>query len=167
MMRVPFVLAATLALGASHALALDYNLGPLHIAQPWARATPKGASVAGGYMKITNKGAVPDRLIAGSAGFAGRFEIHEMTMEQGVMKMRPLAAGLEIKPGQTVELKPGSFHVMFMGLKEPLEKGQRVKGTLVFEKAGKIDIEYEVEAIGTTSSGHSAPAGSTGHGKHH
>src|SRR3990172_8457776 len=118
MTRMPIILAALLALGASPVAALDYNLGPLHIAHPWARATPKGASVAGGYMKITNKGAAPDRLVGGSAGFAGRFELHEMTMEQGVMKMRPLAAGLEIKPGQTVELKPGSYHVMFMGLKE-------------------------------------------------
>jgi copper(I)-binding protein len=80
-----------------------------------------------------------------------------MTMDQGVAKMRPVEGGLEIKPGETVELKPGSFHVMLTGLKQPLEKGQKVKATLQFEKAGKVDIEYAVEAVGT-----SAPA-SGGH----
>jgi copper(I)-binding protein len=157
-----------LALAASPAAALDYTLGSLHIENPWARATPKGAAVAGAYMRITNKGTVADRLIGGSAVVAGRFEIHEMKMEQGVMKMRPLSAGLEIKPGETVELKPGSYHVMMMGLKSPLEKGQRVKGTLQFEKAGKIDVEYMVEAIGTTAPGaHGAPAPHHGPGMKH
>jgi copper(I)-binding protein len=87
-----------------------------------------------------------------------------MKMEQGVMKMRPLAAGLEIRPGETVELKPGSYHVMFMALKEPLEKGQRKTVTLEFEKAGKIDIEFAVEAIGASGQ---APTGGMQHGKHH
>jgi copper(I)-binding protein len=74
-----------------------------------------------------------------------------MVVEQGVAKMRPVEAGLEIKAGETVELKPGSFHVMLLGLERPLEKGQKVKGTLEFEKAGRVDIEYTVEALGTTS----------------
>ena len=74
-----------------------------------------------------------------------------MQMEQGVAKMRPVEGGLEIKPGETVELKPGSFHVMLMGLKQPLQKGEKVKGTLEFEKAGKVDIEFAVEALGATA----------------
>ena len=74
-----------------------------------------------------------------------------MVMEQGVAKMRPVEGGLEIKPGETVELKPGSLHVMLTGLKQPLEKGQKVKATLEFAKAGKVDIEYAVEAAGTPS----------------
>src|SRR5262245_28121050 len=121
---------------AGPALAHDYNVGSLNIGHPWARATPKGAAVAGGYLKITNKGKEADRLIGGSAEFAGRFEIHEMSDEGGVMKMRHLPKGIEIKPGETVELKPGSIHVMFMDLKTPLVKDQkpRPKGTLVFEK---------------------------------
>ena len=112
-------------------------------------ATPKGAPVAGGDMTITNKGSAPDRLVGGSTAVAGGFEVHSMTMDQGVSKMRPVEGGLEIKPGETVELKPGSFHVMLPGLKQPLEKGQKVKATLQFEKAGKVDIEYTVEAAGT------------------
>jgi copper(I)-binding protein len=69
------------------------------------------------------------------------------------MKMRPLSNGLEIKPGETVELKPGGYHLMFVGLKAPFEKGKRVKGTLRFEKAGTVDVEYAVTAIGATPSG--------------
>ena len=129
----------------------DYSVGTLQISNPWTRATPKGATVAGGYLKITNKGSAPDRLVGGSAAVAGRFEVHSMVTEQGVAKMRPVEGGLEIKPGETVELKPGSLHVMLMGLKQPLEKGQKVKGTLEFEKAGKVEIEYAVEALGVSS----------------
>lgn len=139
--------------------AAEFRIGSLEIDNPWLRATPRGASVAGGYMKITNKGSAPDRLIGGSAAIAGHFEVHQMIMDQGVAKMRPVEGGLEIKPGDTVELKPGAFHVMFMDLKQPLEKGQKIKGTLEFEKAGKIDIEYAVEAMG-------APSPSGGHMSH-
>jgi periplasmic copper chaperone A len=151
MTRTAVLLALALAIGASNAVAEDYNIGTLQIGNPWTRATPKGSTVAGGYMKITNKGSAPDRLVGGSAAVAGRFEVHSMVMEQGVAKMRPVEGGLEIKPGETVELKPGSLHVMLMGLKQPLEKGQKVKGTLEFEKAGKVDIEYAVEALGVSS----------------
>lgn len=133
----------------SGASAEDYTLGPITIGQPWTRATPKGAPVAGGYLTITNKGTAPDRLIGGSVPFAGRFEVHMMTVEQGVMRMRPVGpGGLEIKPGETVALTPGGLHVMFLGLKRPLEPGERPKGTLVFEKAGTIEVEYAVEPIG-------------------
>jgi copper(I)-binding protein len=142
------LLAAALAFLANAALAHEYKVGSLEIVHPWSRATPKGAAVAGGYMKIVNHGAVPDRLIGGSTTGADKFEIHEMTMNDGVMKMRPLSHGLEIKPGETVELKPGGYHLMFVGLKAPFEKGKRVKGTLRFEKAGTVDVEYAVTAIG-------------------
>lgn len=139
---------------AGHALAHDYKAGSLKIDHPWTRATPKGAAVAGGYLKITNTGTAPDKLVGGSLVGAGRFEVHEMKTENGVMTMRGIPGGLEIKPGQTVELKPGSFHLMFMELKAPLEQGKNVKGTLVFEKAGKIDVEYSVEAIGGAAPAH-------------
>jgi periplasmic copper chaperone A len=151
--RTAALLALLLVAGAIDAMAEDYSLGTLQIGNPWTRATPKGSTVAGGYMKITNKGSAPDRLVGGSAAVAGRFEVHSMVTEQGVAKMRPVEGGLEIKPGETVELKPGSLHVMLMGLKQPLEKGQKVKGTLEFEKAGKVDIEYAVEALGVSAPG--------------
>ena len=150
-----FLLALAMAF-ASPAGAHDYNIGSLTIGHPWVRATPKGAAVAGGYLKITNKGKEADRLIGGSAAFAGRVEIHEMSEESGVMKMRHLPKGIEIKPGETVELKPGAVHVMFMDLKVPLVKDQkpRPKGTLVFEKAGTVEVEYAVEAVGGSPGEH-------------
>jgi periplasmic copper chaperone A len=136
------------------AAATAYKVGALVIESPWARATPGGAQVAGGYLKITNKGQETDRLIGGSLSIAAAVEVHEMAMADGIMKMRRLEEGLEIKPGQTVELKPGSYHVMFTGLREGLKEGQRVKGTLVFQRAGTVEVEYRVAAIGAKSGGH-------------
>jgi copper(I)-binding protein len=147
------LLAAMLAFAATAASAHEYKAGSLEIKHPWSRATPKGATIAGGYMKIINTGTTPDRLIGGSTAGAGKFEIHEMSMDNGVMKMRPLPNGVEIKPGATVEFKPGSYHLMFVGINQPFEQGKRVKGTLEFEKAGKVDVEYAVEAIGGTPKG--------------
>jgi copper(I)-binding protein len=150
------VLLCLLAVGTAGAE--DYQAGTLTVRQPWIRATPKGAAVTSGYMTVVNNGTAPDRLIGGSAAVAGRFEIHSMTMDQGVMKMRPVPAGLEIKPGQTLDLSPGgAWHVMLMGLKGPVQAGQLVKGTLIFEKAGPVEVEYRVEPLGR------APAGHQGH----
>ena len=159
-LRFGFPLAAALTFFASAASAEDFTAGSIQIGNPWTRATPKGSTIAGGYMTLTNKGTAPDRLVTGTSAVAGRFEVHRMAMDGGVMTMRPVEGGLEIKPGETVELKPGSFHVMMMDLKQPLEKGQKVKGTLTFEKAGKVDIEYAVEAIGGN------PAAKGMHGGH-
>jgi copper(I)-binding protein len=142
------LLAAALVLAGGVSVAEDYSIGTIQVGSPWTRATPKGSTVAGAYMTITNKGAAPDRLLGGSSAVADRFEVHSMVMDAGVAKMRPVDGGLEVKPGETLELKPGGFHVMLTGLKQPLEKGQKVKATLEFEKAGKVDVEYVVEAPG-------------------
>jgi copper(I)-binding protein len=150
-MKSSAILAAVLlALAATAVAAHDYTAGTLKIDHPWARATPKGATVAGGYMKITNTGSTPDRLTGGSSEAAAKVEVHEMSMDGGVMKMRPLDKGLEIPPGATVELKPGSFHVMMTGITKPFVKGERVKASLTFEKAGKVDVEFAVEAVGAS-----------------
>jgi hypothetical protein len=131
-----------------------YKVGDLVITAPWARATPKGAPVGGGYLTITNNGSEPDRLVGGSfAAAGGRTEVHEMKMEGGVMRMRPVTAGLEIKPGQTAELKPGGYHLMFMGLKQQLKAGETVKGTLEFAKAGKVEVSYPVRPQGSPGAG--------------
>lgn len=158
-----FVIAA-LVFGAGAASAHEYKIGSLEIIHPWSRATPKGASVGAGYMKITNSGTTADRLIGGTSAVASRFEVHEMKMDGGVMKMRPVAGGLEIKPGETVELGPDApFHIMLVGLKQPLEQGQRIKGTLTFEKAGSVDVEYVVESIGGTPKGWQTSSGGKAH----
>jgi periplasmic copper chaperone A len=150
-LRAGFFGAALLLLGGI-AAAETYSAGGLQISNPWVRATPKGATVGAGYLTITNKGAESDRLIGGSAAPASRFEVHTTVIENGVARMRPVS-GLEIKPGETVELSPGGMHVMFVGLKQPLQQGQTVKGTLVFEKAGTVAIEFAVEAVGSPAGG--------------
>jgi periplasmic copper chaperone A len=160
-MRMVFVIGIAFALLTGSGRASDYKVGDLAIDRPWSRATPKGAKTAAGYLKITNTGTTPDRLVGGSFALSRRLEIHEMSMDQGVMKMRELTAGLDIKPGATVELKPGSYHLMFTDLTRALAKDDRIKGTLQFEKAGTVEIEYAVEAIGAT------PAPHHGHGKGH
>lgn len=136
------------------AWARDYKLGSLEISQPWTRATPATAQSAGGFLTITNKGTTPDRLIAARSSVAPKVEIHEVRMEGNVMKMRELDKGLEIAPGATVMLKPGGYHIMFMGLKAPIAKDVEVPVTLVFEKAGSIDIALKAAAIGAAAPMH-------------
>ena len=154
MKRSAFLIAVTLAASVvAPAFADDVSVGAIKIAAPWARATPKGASVGGGYFKITNTGTAPDRLVSGTTDASQRFEIHEMSVVDGVMKMREMPKGIEIKPGETVEFKPGGFHVMFVGLKKPLAQGEQVKATLQFEKAGKVDVTFKIEGIGAQSGG--------------
>ena len=158
MTRTTIMIAAMVAViaaacAAPPAQAEDVTIGALKISAPWARATPKGASVGGGYMTITNSGAAPDRLIGGSSAVSRSFEVHEMKMEGGVMKMRMVAGGLEIKPGQTVTLDPSGYHIMLMGLKKQLMQGEHFKATLQFAKAGKVDVDFTVEGIGAKTGG--------------
>lgn len=152
---VPLLLAS--AFGPLQISAQEFKAGSLVISQPWSRATAGGAKVGAGYMTIANMGTEPDRLIGGSLPQAGKFEVHEMRMENHVMTMRPIDGGLEIKPGQTVKLAPGGYHVMFMQLKEPLKEGDILKGELVFEKAGTVPVEYKVGAIAAGASPHAMP----------
>lgn len=127
--------------------------GAIRLEQPWTRATPGGASVAGGYVKITNAGSTPDRLVGGAFTIAKRFEIHEMATIDGVMKMRHLPQGIALAPGESVELKPGSYHMMLMELTGPIKAGDRIKGTLVFEKAGKMEVELVAAPAGASKPG--------------
>jgi periplasmic copper chaperone A len=135
-------------LASPAAAAGDYDVGSIHISQPWSRATPKGAASGAGYMTLTNKGTAPDRVSCVSDDASAQCQIHTMTMENGVMKMRPVEGGLEIKPGESVTLKPGGNHMMFLSLNHSLEQGGMVKATLKFDHAGTIDVEYPVLAIG-------------------
>lgn len=152
-------IALFLAIGAAGpALAGDYKAGDLTVVQPWARATPSGAKVGGAYLAITNNGKTADRLTGASIPEADHVEIHEMKMDGGVMKMRPLPNGIEIKPGQTVKLNPQGNHLMLMGLKAPLKQDEVVKGKLTFEKAGSVDVEFRVNSIAAMSAD-SASAG--------
>jgi copper(I)-binding protein len=144
-------------LAAPAAQATDYNVGPMQITAPWARATPKGATAGAAYMTITNTGKTPDKVSCVTSDASAECQIHTMTMDNGVMQMRPVEGGLEIKPGETVTLKPGGFHMMLVNLKHPLEQGNTVKATLKFDTAGTVDVEYPIAAIGAAAPG--VPAG--------
>ncbi|MFO1079389.1 MAG: copper chaperone PCu(A)C [Reyranellaceae bacterium] len=141
-------------LSAVPALAHDYKLGSLEIGHPWTRATPPTAQAGGGFLVITNTGTTADRLVAAKSDTSARIEVHEMKMDGTVMRMREVEGGLVIPPGGTVELKPGGYHIMFMGLKAPFAAGAKVPVTLVFEKAGSIDVELQVEAMGAAPQKH-------------
>jgi hypothetical protein len=145
-----FVLA-TCVVGTAQAE--DVMIGSLKLTAAWARATPKGATVGGGYFTITNTGNAADRLVGGTSDVSNRFEIHEMSMEKGVMKMREMTSGIEIKPGQTVRFEPSGYHIMFVGLKQPLKEGDHIKATLKFAKAGHASVDFVVESMGARSSG--------------
>ena len=139
-----FSLAAAL-LFSSAATAHEFKLGDLEIKHPWSRATLPGAKVATGYLIVKNNGATPDRLVSITAEIAGKAEIHEMSVTDGVMSMRPLKDGLEIPASGEVKLEPGSYHIMFMDLKAPAVEGVKFKGTLAFEKAGTVAVEFAVD----------------------
>jgi copper(I)-binding protein len=130
------------------ACAEQVKAGDLVITQAWSRATPGGAKIGSGYLTIENKGAAPDRLTGVSADVAGKVEVHEMAMNNGVMTMRPLDGGLTIDPGKTVKLAPGGYHLMMFDLKAPLKQGDKVPVTLEFEKAGKVNVSLDVQGIG-------------------
>jgi len=147
-------IAAALTVGfAAPARAEDAKAGDLVITQAWSRATPVGAKVAGAYLTVENKGAAADRLVGGSGDVAGRVEIHEMAMDNGVMKMRPLDKGLAIEPGKTVKLAPGGYHLMLLDLKTQFKQGDKVPVTLEFEKAGKVQLTLDVQGVGAQAPG--------------
>lgn len=138
---------ALAGLSAAPLSAHDYAAGPLKVSHPWSRATPGGAKVAAGYLTVTNTGSSPDRLTGASVTAAGRAEMHSMSSEGGVMRMAPLPNGLEIPPGGTVTLAPSGNHLMFLDLKQPFKQGERIAGTLTFERAGTVPVEFVVEGI--------------------
>ena len=145
------MLAAALASGT--ALADEYRAKTLRISNAFVRATPPGAKVAGAFMSIENLGKEPDRLVSASSPVAGLVEIHEMAMDGGLMKMRSVK-GIDVKPGATVELRPGGYHVMLEDLKQPLKQGEQVPVLLTFEKAGTVEIKVKVEPMGAAAHAH-------------
>jgi copper(I)-binding protein len=164
--RLLVALLSSLAIGSMPSAMAQttgtYRAGAVVVEAPWSRATPGGAKVASGYMRITNTGSEPDRLVGGSTVVAERFEVHRSTVVEGVAHMEPVSGGLEIAPGQTVELKPGSLHAMLVNLRQGLKPGETVKGMLVFEKAGVLKIEYQVGGIGAQA----APDAANAHHNH-
>lgn len=133
--------------------AQDYKLGAIEIAQPWAKPSIGQAKAGAAYVTLTNGGSA-DRLIAAKADVSELVELHSHTMEDGVMRMRPVP-GIDLPADATVELKPGGFHVMFLNLKAPLVEGESFPLTLVFEKAGELTVEVAIQAKPKAMHGHS------------
>lgn len=149
-------LAAVAALVAITTVqAHEVSLGDLSITKAWTRATPPRAMAGGGFVEITNHGATDDRLISASSPVAGRVELHDMSIKDGVMVMREKEGGIEIPAGQSVALQPGGLHIMFMELKGGFKAGAHVPVTLTFEKAGEIQLDLEVAKMGAKEMDHS------------
>jgi copper(I)-binding protein len=143
---IAVVLAAALAFIGSAPTLADHS--DIVVSQGWSRATPKGAKVAGGYLTIENRGTAPDRLLSASSPAATTVEIHQMTMQDGIMTMRPLEQGLTIPPDEIVTLAPGGSHIMFIGLAAPFEEGQRIPVSLNFQRSGTIEAIFDVGSVG-------------------
>ena len=127
------------------AAAHGYGKGELHVRHPWTRATPPGAKVAAGYLEIRNSGKEPDRVLGAFTPVAERVELHVMAREGEVMKMREVE-NFAVPARQRLTLRPGGPHLMIVGLKKPLAKGERIPLTLRFERAGEVQVEVEVQA---------------------
>jgi len=146
---VALVLLLTAA-AASH----EYASGPIKVVHPWAAATTPGATVGAGYMKIVNTGPTPIRLLGAGSPASNKVEIHSMSMDGGVMRMRPLPGGLIVPANGQVQLKPGGLHLMLIGLKRPLLEAELVPLTLAFEGGVSMNVELRVENRGAPASGH-------------
>jgi len=156
---LPYV--GCLAIGLFAVGAIAQSKGNLEIEKPWARATPPGAAVGGGYMTVRNKGVAGDRLVGVTSPASARVEMHEMAMDKDVMRMREIK-GVDVPAKGAVEFKPGGFHLMFIELKAPLKQGEKVPVTLRFEKSGEVKADFAIEAAGAGSA-HSAKHGAMKH----
>lgn len=148
MRNIKLTVALATLLFSALAQAHDYTLGSLSIDHPWARATAPGAPVGGGFMSISNTGEEPDRLLGGSADFATEVQIHESSMADGMMRMQHRPDGVSVPEGGALVLRPGSYHLMFVGLQRRLVEGERETVTLEFERAGEIEVELTIEGPG-------------------
>ncbi len=135
------------------ALAAEYKAGALEISQPWARATPKGADSGAAYLTVTNTGKTSERLSCMSTDAAAKCQVHEMSMHDGVMQMRPVEGGVQIKPGETVTLKPGGYHIMFSNLTHQLQQGKTVEATLKASDGSTVTVQFPIAAIGSPPPG--------------
>ena len=147
--RILIPMAALAALGTS-ALAQADQSESLSIHHAWSRETAAGQSVGGGFMTIANRGAAADRLLSGASPVAAEVQLHTMTMDGGIMRMRRVEGGIAVPARGALELKPGSYHIMFMGLKKPFKQGDMIPATLVFARQGRVAVRFNVQPIAST-----------------
>ncbi len=137
-----------------HAIAADTTAGDITVVAPFARATPGSAKAGIAYLTVRNAGGSDDTLVAASADVAKRVELHTHINDNGIMRMREVES-IPVPAGGMAELKPGGYHIMFMGLKAPFKEGESFPVTLTFEKAGKVTVSIPVMSIGAMSGAHS------------
>lgn len=140
-------IAAAFALALAAFVSTAVLAADLEVAEPWARASAGPARNGAAFLTLKNHGADADRLVAARADVADRVELHTHIMEGNLMKMREVEGGIAVPAGETVMLEPGGLHVMFMGLKAPFKEGEHFPLTLVFEKAGDIDVTVHVQGV--------------------
>ncbi|MFC3532679.1 copper chaperone PCu(A)C [Vogesella facilis] len=136
---------AVAGLIALPAAAHEYTLGALKIGHPYSRAMPPAAPSSAAFLSISNGGKTADKLLGASSPLADAVELHSHQNDNGVMRMRALAAGVGVAPGETLQLAPGSLHLMLLGVKQQPHAGDKFPLTLKFEKAGDIRVEVRVE----------------------
>lgn len=169
--RLLLAIAALCVTASSHAQ--THQAGDLTIDRPFARATVSGQASAAAYITVENKGRSGDRLVSASTPAAKSVELHTMSRDGDIMRMREVK-DIPVAAGTSVAMKPGDgYHLMLMGLKSPIKTGDKFPMTLTFEKAGKVDISVSVEDRGASSStsGHHGQHGAHGNktktGGHH
>lgn len=128
-------------------LTTEVFAGDITVENPWARASAGKVKTGAAFLTIKNGGTTLDKLIAARSPVSKKTQIHQSLMEDGIMKMRHVKA-IEVPPGGMIMLKPGGYHIMFMGLKEPLKKGGTLHLTLVFEKAGEVEVMAKIMKAG-------------------
>jgi copper(I)-binding protein len=145
-------LSFILSLGISTpAIGADFTAGNIVIGHPYARATVPGQPSGGAYFSIENKGKETDTLKSISSSIAKSTELHAMTMDGNIMKMREVGS-VDIKPSEKIVMQPGGgYHIMLIGLNKPLKNGDHFPMTLTFAKGGKIVINVDVEAMNASS----------------
>ena len=161
MLKELIVPVVALMAATAPAFAHEFKAGGLVIKHPWARETAAGQTAGGGFLTVLNGEGAADRLV-GATSPAGTIQIHSMTMDGGVMRMRAVSDGVAVPANGTLELKPGGYHLMFTDLKAPLRKGEKVPAELEFQKAGKVKVFFAVHGIGETPG-----MGKGGHGAGH
>ncbi len=158
---IAFGLASITILSSLVASAHDFSAGDIRIGHPWSRIAPAAAPVMGAYLTLTNAGSEADTLVGGSTPLAERIEIHQMSIKDGVARMRPLPDGLEVAPGSSVALAPGGIHLMFIKPARPFAEGDHIEATLEFARAGSVRVEFVVQR-----NAEGKPDTATDHGGH-
>ncbi len=140
-----FALAGLLLVAGASSAAAESSIS---VENAWSRATPPGVEIGVGYFTIKNEGDAPDRLVSVQTPIAEKTEIHQTTMTDGKMEMRPVPGGVAVPAKGTVVFGPAGYHLMLIGLKAPLEKGSTFTGSFTFEHAGTVEVTFSVAGLG-------------------